>query len=169
MAVASDVEGKTDVSPEWVTVTTFDDSTDALGAARFLEVEKIDSRVVHEREGESSMAPAGTRSGARTYLVQVLPANLMDAAKVLGIALDPPASPVPEFVTAGDGRMREALIVSVLGTLLCPGISHIGSMIAVLLTPAFNLTPRGRTVRRWAIAINLGVLAVLATLVFSRR
>jgi hypothetical protein len=165
----SDVEGKTEhvVSPEWVTVTTFADSREALDATRLLDIARIDSRI--RREGESSVASVAIRSGAGRHLVQVSPANLPDAANVLGVAVDPDASPLPEFVSDGDDRMRQALIVSVLGTLFCPGISHIGSIIAVILTPAFDLTARGLKLRRWAIAINLTVIAVLATLAFVRR
>jgi hypothetical protein len=138
-----------DGSPEWATVATFDDSTGALHAVRLLEVALIDSRVVDE--------------GGGPHLVQVSPSNLVEAAKTLGVTVDPNA-PLPEYVSPGDARMRQALIVSVLGTLFCPGGSHVGSLIAVMLTPASDLSPKGLRVRRWAIAIDLMVLAALLAL-----
>jgi hypothetical protein len=58
--------------------------------------------------------------------------------------------------------MKHAILLAGFGIFLCPGPAHIASMVLVLATSDFLLTPVGRTRRRWATVIDLVMFAVIA-------
>jgi hypothetical protein len=145
---------------KWATVAAFGSDSGALAALKLLESAHIGCRVIQDAPAADTHILAMRSVPLGGHHVQVAPTDLVEAAKLLGVEVDPEQM-TTEVINLRDERMKKALVVAYLGTFLCPGIAHLVSMALVLATPGILLTDVGRRRRRWAVLIDVAIFALI--------